>query len=72
MLIGKIDIRPRQKILVTIRVTKGTRTIDMRVHETNDDGELIPTPAGVSLMPEQVEQAIELLKEARKRADEQE
>ena len=71
MLIGKIDVRTRQKILVTIRVVKGIRTIDMRVHETSENGEFVPTPAGVSLLPDQVEQAIELLKEAKRRIDEQ-
>ena len=71
MLIGKIDVRTRQKILVTVRVVKGIRTIDMRVHQTNEDGELVATPAGVSLLPDQVEQAIELLREAKRRADEQ-
>ena len=71
MLIGKIDVRTRQKILVTIRVVKGIRTIDMRVHETNEDGELVATPAGVSLLPDQAEQAIELLREAKRRVDKQ-
>jgi hypothetical protein len=36
-----------------------------------DDGELVGTPAGVSLTPDQVEQAIELLQEAKKRIGEQ-
>jgi len=71
MLIGKIDVRTRQKILVTIRVVKGIRTIDMRVHETNEDGELVATPAGVPLLPDQAEQAIELLREAKRRVDKQ-
>ena len=71
MLIGKIDVRTRQKILVTIQTIKGIRTIDMRVHQTNDDGEMVATSAGVSLLPDQVEQAIELLKEAKRRVDEQ-
>ena len=67
MLIGKINDRSRQKILVTIRQAKGARLIDLRVHQTNDDGELVATPAGVSLTLDQVDQAIELLKEAKKR-----
>ena len=71
MLIGKIDVRTRQKILVTIKDVKKTRMIDVRVHETCEDGEMVATPAGVSLSVDQAEQAIELLKEARKRAVEQ-
>jgi hypothetical protein len=71
MFVGKIDVRQRQKILVTVRSIKGTKTVDVRVHETSENGEFVPTPAGVSLLPEQVEQAIELLKEAKRRIDEQ-
>ncbi len=71
MLIGKINVRSRLKILVTVQVVKGTRTIDMRVHETNEDGGFVATPAGVSLLPDQIEQAIELLKEAKRRVNEQ-
>jgi len=71
MFVGKIDVRQRQKILVTVRSIKGTKMVDVRVHETNENGEFVPTPAGVSLLPDQVEQAIELLKEAKRRIDEQ-
>jgi hypothetical protein len=41
--------------------------IDLRVHQTGDDGELVATPAGVSLTFDQTERAIELLGEAKKR-----
>ncbi len=67
MLIGKIDVRSRQKILVTIRDVKNVRMIDVRVHNTTEDGEMVATPAGISLSGEQVDQAIELLKEAKLR-----
>ena len=67
MLIGKIDVRPREKILVTIRDVKKTRMIDVRVHHTSEDGELVATPAGISLSQDQVDQAVELLKEAKAR-----
>jgi len=71
MLIGKIDLKSKQKILVTIRAVKGVQTIDVRVHTTSEDGELVATPAGISLLPDQADQAIELLKEARRRIPEQ-
>ncbi len=71
MLIGKIDVRSRQKILVTIRDVKNVKMIDLRVHNTGDDGEMVATPAGVSLSEDQVDQAIELLKEAKLRIAEQ-
>ncbi len=70
MLIGKIDVRAREKILVTIKDVKKTRMIDVRVHHTVDGGEMIATPAGISLSEGQIDQAIELLKEAKTRVAE--
>ncbi len=67
MLIGKINDKSRQKILVTIKEVKGTRLVDLRLHQTNDEGEFVPTPSGVSLTADQTDQAIELLKEARRK-----
>jgi hypothetical protein len=69
MLIGKIDVRAREKILVTVRDIKKTRMIDLRVHQTSEDGEMIGTAAGISLLPDQIDRAIELLKEAKARAE---
>lgn len=71
MLIGKINDRNRQKLLVTIRNVKGIKMIDFRLHHTADDGELVGTPAGVSLTLDQAEQAIGLLQEAKKQISEQ-
>jgi hypothetical protein len=71
MLIGKINAGKRQKILVTIREIKKIKMIDVRVYETSEDGEMVASPAGVSLSPDQVEQVIELLKEAKRRVAEE-
>ncbi|HVN25614.1 MAG TPA: PC4/YdbC family ssDNA-binding protein [Syntrophorhabdales bacterium] len=70
MLVGKIDVRAREKILVTIRDGKKAKLIDVRVHHTSDDGELVATPAGISLSEDQIDQAVELLKEAKIRVAE--
>ncbi len=70
MLIGKIDIRAKQNVLVTIRDVKKARMIDVRVHTTSEDGEMVPTPAGIQLLEEQVDRMIELLKEAKLRVAE--
>ncbi len=67
MLIGKIDVRAREKILVTIRDVKGTKMIDLRVHHTSEDGEMVATPAGISLSEDQIDQTVELLREAKAR-----
>jgi len=66
MLVGKINGGKRQKLLVTIRNVKGTKMVDFRLHQTADDGELVGTPAGVSLTVDQVDQAIALLQEAKR------
>lgn len=66
MLIGKINNKNRQKLLVTIREVKGVKMMDFRLHHTADDGELIGATAGVSLSLDQLEQAIELFQEAKR------
>jgi hypothetical protein len=66
MLIGKINDRNRQKLLVTIRNVKSVMMIDLRLHHTADDGEFVETPAGVSLTIDQTDQAIALLQEAQR------
>ena len=67
MFIGKIDVKTKQKILVTIRDIKKVKMIDVRVHQTSEDGEMVATDAGISLLPDQVDWAIELLKQAKAR-----
>jgi len=67
MFIGKIDVKAKQKILVTIRDIKKIKMVDVRVHQTSGDGEMVATEAGISLLPEQVDRAIELLKQAKAR-----
>ena len=56
---------------MTIREIKKIKMIDLRVYETSEDGEMVATPAGVSLSPDQVGQVIELLKEAKRKAAEE-
>ena len=68
MLIGKIDVKTKQKILVTIRDIKQVKMIDLRVHHTGEDGEMVATEAGISLLPDQIDRTIELLKQAKARA----
>jgi hypothetical protein len=67
MLIGKINDKKHQKLLVTLREVKGLTYIDFRVHSVGTDGEFLATPAGFSLTADQTSQAIELLTDAKKR-----
>lgn len=61
MLIGKINDKTRQKILVTLKKIKGAEMIDLRVHAINDNGEFIETTNGISLTLDQAKKAAELL-----------
>jgi hypothetical protein len=67
MLVGKINKSSRERLMVTILESKGHKVIDLRVYEIQQDGELMPTAAGVSLAADQVEPVLELLKEAKKK-----
>ncbi len=67
MLVGKIARNSRHRIMVTIEDQKGAKVIDVRVYQIVNDGELTPTPEGISLMPENLNAVVELLKEAQRK-----
>lgn len=67
MIIGEIQKTGNDKILVTVKEFKGKTYIDVRTHFENDEGEMIPTKKGVSLTPENVDELINLLTEAKKK-----
>ncbi len=71
MLIGKINRGSKERLMITVEKVKGTKVIDCRVYSILQDGELSATPAGVSFPPDQVDNVIDLLREAKKKADEQ-
>lgn len=73
MLIGKLSTGVRERLLVTILDKfKGTRSIDCRIYKVLTDGELMATPDGVTISPDQVESLVGLLREATKKAQEKE
>ena len=73
MLIGKLSTGVRERLLVTILDKfKGTRSIDCRIYKVLTDGELMATPDGVTISPEQVESLVGLLREATKKTKEKE
>jgi hypothetical protein len=69
VLIGKINWSKRERLMVTVEAAKGVKTIDCRIYDIIQDGELRPTNAGVSLGLEHVGSVIELLKEAQTKAE---
>ena len=67
MLVGKIARNSRHRLMVTIEDHKGQKVVDVRVYQIINDGELSPTPEGISLAPENLNALVELLKDAQKK-----
>ncbi len=67
MVIGEIQKTGTDKIIVTVKEFKGKTYIDVRNFFENDQGEMIPTKKGVSLTPENLDDLIRLLTEAKKK-----
>lgn len=66
MIIGEIQKTGTDRIIVTVKEFKGKTYIDVRNFFENDDGEMVPTKKGVSLTPENLDELIRLLGEAKK------
>jgi len=67
VLVGKIAKNSKHRIMVTIEDQKGAKIIDLRVYQIVNDGELSPTPEGISLVPENLNAVVELLRDAQKK-----
>ena len=53
--------------MVTIEDRKGSKIVDLRTYNIINDGELMPTQEGISLMPENIDTVIDFLREAKTR-----
>jgi len=67
MIIGEIQKTGTDKIIVTVKEFKGKTYVDVRTFFENDEGEMIPTKKGVSLTPDNLDQLIRLLTEAKEK-----
>ncbi len=67
MVIGKIAKGSKQRLMVTIEDRKGSKIVDLRTYNIINDGELMPTQEGISLMPENIDTVIDFLREAKTR-----
>jgi len=67
MIIGEIQKTGTDKIIVTVKEFKGKTYVDVRTFFENDDGEMVPTKKGVSLTPDNLDQLIRLLTEAKEK-----
>lgn len=67
MLIGKIIKGSKQRLMVTIEDRKGSKIIDLRTYNIINDGELMPTPDGISLVPESIDSVVGFLREAQRK-----
>lgn len=66
-MVGKIAKNSKHRIMVTVEDQKGAKVVDLRVYQIINDGELSPTPEGISLQPENLNAVVELLKDAQKK-----
>ena len=53
--------------MVTIEDRKGLKIIDLRTYNIINDGELMPTPDGISLVPESIDSIVGFLREAQRK-----
>jgi archaellum component FlaF (FlaF/FlaG flagellin family) len=67
VLIGKIIKSSKQRLMVTVEDRKGSKIIDLRTYNIINDGELMPTPDGISLVPENIDTVVNFLREAQKK-----
>jgi hypothetical protein len=67
MIIGEIQKTGTDKIIVSLKEFKGKTYVDVRTFFENDEGEMIPTKKGVSLTPDNLDQLIRLLTEAKEK-----
>lgn len=66
MKIGEIQKTGTDKIIITVKEFKGKTYVDVRNFFENDEGEMVPTKKGISLTPENLDELIRLLGEAKK------
>ena len=67
MLIGKIIKSSKQRLMVTIEDRKGLKIVDLRTYNIINDGELMPTPDGISLVPESIDSVVGFLRDAQRK-----
>ncbi len=65
MKVGEIQ-KGTDKIIVQVKEFKGKTYVDVRTHFENDQGEMVPTKKGISLTPENLDELIDFLQEAKK------
>jgi hypothetical protein len=67
VVIGRIVKSSKQRLMVTIEDRKGSKIIDLRTYNIINDGELMATPEGISLMPDNIDSVVGFLREAQKK-----
>ena len=67
MVIGRIVKSSKQRLMVTIEDRKGLKLIDLRTYNIINDGELMATPEGISLVPESIDSVVGFLREAQRK-----
>lgn len=66
MQIGELE-KGKDKIIISLKEFKGKQYIDIRTYFENQEGEWIPTKKGISLTPENLDDVIKFLKDAKQK-----
>ncbi|HAX18565.1 MAG TPA: transcriptional regulator [Actinobacteria bacterium] len=66
MQIGELE-KGKDRIIVSLTEFKGRQYVDIRTYFENQEGEWIPTKKGISLTPENLDDMIKFLEEAKKK-----
>jgi len=66
MQIGELE-KGKDRIIVSLTEFKGRQYVDIRTYFENQEGEWIPTKKGISITPENLDDMIKFLEEAKKK-----
>jgi len=66
MQIGELE-KGKDKIIILLKEFKGKQYIDIRTYFENQEGEWIPTKKGISLTPDNLDDVIKFLKDAKQK-----
>ena len=65
MILGEIERNPTERLRISLENFKGRDYVDLRIYYQDDAGEWRPTKKGVTLSPEKVDEAMEILQKVK-------
>ncbi|MGD0883566.1 MAG: transcriptional coactivator p15/PC4 family protein [Thermodesulfovibrionales bacterium] len=68
MVIGEFQKNTSEIVRVSFEIYKGRNFLDVRAYFETDNGEWRPTKKGIAIAPDKIDNLIELLQSAKKKA----